>query len=356
MAYKRIQKELSQFDSEQPGGCSVWPVEGDLFHLQGTVTGLEGTPFEGGNFGIELFLPSDYPFKGPKGVRFTTPIWHSHFPDGRVQMPIEWSPKEKIVDIFAYIRRAMLDQCSIPAFADRIVRDDHRWRCSPTGELELSVKYMGGYKTFTFRAAESDLVENIKGECHDRCCVGPNWMTGTQLHCGGQRLEDGRALRDYPEVVAKIKQGVPLYHTAKLRGILLPEETEAGRQLAKDEAGYFEKARLWTEQHARSKVITLECAPSGSGQQELVCTTLGGDETRFLTDDVSCDSLGTFQQRLATHYNVPLQQLELILSDGTLVGGRETRKSEPLMSIIPCLAAWCVSSQADELHEMDVNS
>ena len=44
-------------------------------HLVGTITGPEGTPYEGGVFDVDILIPREYPFEPPK-MKFITRIWH----------------------------------------------------------------------------------------------------------------------------------------------------------------------------------------------------------------------------------------------------------------------------------------
>ena len=53
-----------------------------------TFLGPEGSPFEGGVFKLELFLPEDYPMSAPK-VRFITKIYHPNIDKlGRICLDI----------------------------------------------------------------------------------------------------------------------------------------------------------------------------------------------------------------------------------------------------------------------------
>ncbi|XP_014485113.1 PREDICTED: ubiquitin-conjugating enzyme E2-22 kDa isoform X2 [Dinoponera quadriceps] len=50
-------------------------VNDSLTELKGEIAGPPDTPYEGGNFVLEINVPETYPFNPPK-VRFITKIWH----------------------------------------------------------------------------------------------------------------------------------------------------------------------------------------------------------------------------------------------------------------------------------------
>lgn len=56
-------------------GIKAEPDEsnGRYFHV--VISGPRESPFEGGKFNLELFLPEEYPMTAPK-VRFMTKIYH----------------------------------------------------------------------------------------------------------------------------------------------------------------------------------------------------------------------------------------------------------------------------------------
>lgn len=73
---KRIAKELEECKQDKQSGVTLLLVrEDDLTHLIGVFKGPPGTPYEGGNFQIDIHIPSEYPFKPPQ-MRFITKIYH----------------------------------------------------------------------------------------------------------------------------------------------------------------------------------------------------------------------------------------------------------------------------------------
>lgn len=71
----RIRKELAECAKDSNSGVTATPKGDSLAHLEGTILGPQGTPFEGGTFQINIDIPSGYPFEPPK-MKFVTKIWH----------------------------------------------------------------------------------------------------------------------------------------------------------------------------------------------------------------------------------------------------------------------------------------
>lgn len=72
---RRIIKETQRLMQEPVPGISAVPDDTNARYFHVIVTGPKDSPFEGGIFKLELFLPEDYPMSAPK-VRFITKIYH----------------------------------------------------------------------------------------------------------------------------------------------------------------------------------------------------------------------------------------------------------------------------------------
>lgn len=80
---KRILKVNPPFTLQESERLLSDPVPGiqaqarpeNLRHFDVQIMGPEQTPYSGGTFKLELFLPEEYPMEAPK-VRFLTPIYH----------------------------------------------------------------------------------------------------------------------------------------------------------------------------------------------------------------------------------------------------------------------------------------
>jgi ubiquitin-conjugating enzyme (huntingtin interacting protein 2) len=72
----RLSKELEEI-AKKDANAGVHAVRiGDSDrHLRGTIIGSSGSPYEGGEFDIDITIPQQYPFEPPK-MKFITKIWH----------------------------------------------------------------------------------------------------------------------------------------------------------------------------------------------------------------------------------------------------------------------------------------
>lgn len=61
-------------------GVSAFPDGDNLFHWVATITGAEGTVYEGLSYKLTLTFPSSYPYSPPV-VKFTTPCYHPNVDD-----------------------------------------------------------------------------------------------------------------------------------------------------------------------------------------------------------------------------------------------------------------------------------
>ena len=61
----RLRNELKDF-AQNPYFTAQLANENDLYHWEATIIGPEDTPYEGGVFRLNIYLPTDYPFRPPK--------------------------------------------------------------------------------------------------------------------------------------------------------------------------------------------------------------------------------------------------------------------------------------------------
>ncbi|PVH99236.1 ubiquitin-conjugating enzyme [Periconia macrospinosa] len=104
---KRIIKETERLTKEPVPGISAVPHDDNLRYFDVTIDGPSQSPYEGGLFKLELFLPDDYPMTPPK-VRFLTKIYHPNIDRlGRICLDVlksNWSPALQIRTILLSIQ------------------------------------------------------------------------------------------------------------------------------------------------------------------------------------------------------------------------------------------------------------
>ncbi|KAJ1512490.1 Ubiquitin-conjugating enzyme 13 [Coelomomyces lativittatus] len=104
---KRIIKETERLIADPAPGISATPHEDNLRYFDVQIMGPAQSPFEGGYFKLELFLPEDYPM-GPPKVRFLTKIYHPNIDKlGRICLDIlkdKWSPALQVRTVLLSIQ------------------------------------------------------------------------------------------------------------------------------------------------------------------------------------------------------------------------------------------------------------
>ena len=105
-------------------------MEDNLRYFNVTLDGPGETPYAGGNFKLELYLPEGYPMVPPK-VRFLTRIYHPNIDKvGRICLDVlkdKWSPALQIRHVLLSIMALM----STPAPDDPLANDVAEVRRAP---------------------------------------------------------------------------------------------------------------------------------------------------------------------------------------------------------------------------------
>jgi len=129
---RRIVKETQRLLADQVEGIHAKPYEDNLRYFEVVIAGPQSSPYEGGSFELELFLPAEYPMAPPK-VRFLTKIYHPNIDKlGRICLDIlkeKWSPALQIRTVLLSIQALL----SAPNPDDPLANDvaDHWKRNEP---------------------------------------------------------------------------------------------------------------------------------------------------------------------------------------------------------------------------------
>lgn len=104
---KRILVETKNLSKDPPPGISAYPDDENCRYFHVLMAGPSGSPYEGGLFQLELFLPENYPLN-PPNVRFLTKIYHPNIDKlGRICLDIlkdQWSPALQIRTVLLSIQ------------------------------------------------------------------------------------------------------------------------------------------------------------------------------------------------------------------------------------------------------------
>ena len=107
---RRVLKETERLDKDPVPGITAVPHAENLRYFDVKLDGPADTPFAGGVFRLELFLPDGYPMEAPK-VRFLTKIYHPNIDRlGRICLDVlkdKWSPALQIRHVLLSIQQLM---------------------------------------------------------------------------------------------------------------------------------------------------------------------------------------------------------------------------------------------------------
>jgi ubiquitin-conjugating enzyme E2 N len=102
-----VNQETERLVSDPVPGISAQPHDDNLRYFDVMIDGPSQSPYEGGRFKLELFLPEDYPMEAPK-IRFLTKIYHPNIDRlGRICLDVlknNWSPALQIRTILLSIQ------------------------------------------------------------------------------------------------------------------------------------------------------------------------------------------------------------------------------------------------------------
>ena len=141
----RIMKETQRFAAEPIVRIYGELSETNARHFFVKIAGPSDSPYEGGLFALELFLPEEYPLVAPK-VLFRTKIYHPNIDRlGRICLDIlknKWSPALQIKAVLLSVQ-ALMSAPNVDDPLDEAVAD--HWKQDENGAInkarEWTVQY-----------------------------------------------------------------------------------------------------------------------------------------------------------------------------------------------------------------------
>uniref|UniRef100_A0A8I5YLG9 E2 ubiquitin-conjugating enzyme n=1 Tax=Pongo abelii TaxID=9601 RepID=A0A8I5YLG9_PONAB len=135
---KKKGRETQRLLAEPVPGIKAEPDESNARYFHVVIAGPQDSPFEGGTFKLELFLPEEYPMAAPK-VRFMTKIYHPNVDKlGRICLDIlkdKWSPALQIRTVLLSIQALL----SAPNPDDPLANDvAEQWKTNEAQAIETA--------------------------------------------------------------------------------------------------------------------------------------------------------------------------------------------------------------------------
>jgi len=142
---RRIVKETQRLVLEPVEGISAAPTEDNMRYFNVIILGPTSSPYEGGVFKLELFLPEDYPMAAPK-VRFLTRIYHPNVDKlGRICLDIlkdKWSPALQIRTVLLSIQALMSAPNPDDPLDENVAKN---WKTDEVGAMQTAREWTRMY-------------------------------------------------------------------------------------------------------------------------------------------------------------------------------------------------------------------
>ncbi|KAM0751164.1 hypothetical protein T439DRAFT_342810 [Meredithblackwellia eburnea MCA 4105] len=114
MAEKRLKRELTDIVKDKESTIGIRLVDdADLMNMIGSFKGPEGTPYEGGEFEVDIKVPPNYPFS-PLICKMITKTYHPNISSqtGAICLSTlgkEWSPVMTLRTVLVSLRSLLAD-------------------------------------------------------------------------------------------------------------------------------------------------------------------------------------------------------------------------------------------------------
>ncbi|GJX21580.1 putative reverse transcriptase domain-containing protein [Tanacetum coccineum] len=149
---KRSRIPIITYDSDdvvvvRAPGISASPSEENMRYFNVMILGPSQSPYEGGVFKLELFLPEEYPMAAPK-VRFLTKIYHPNIDKlGRICLDIlkdKWSPALQIRTVLLSIQALLSAPNPDDPLSENVAK---HWKANEAEAVETAKEWTNLYAT-----------------------------------------------------------------------------------------------------------------------------------------------------------------------------------------------------------------
>ncbi len=128
---QRILKEIKKLEQEPIVGIYAEPEKENPRYFKVMISGPKDSPYEGGLFNLQLYLPEEYPMVPPK-VLFMTKIYHPNIDFlGRICLDIlkkNWSPALQVRAVLLSVQSLLSEPNTDDPLNDKV--NDH-WKSNP---------------------------------------------------------------------------------------------------------------------------------------------------------------------------------------------------------------------------------